>query len=65
MLVVHLATLLHLENGSSGQDEVLNKVENLHICIRWGLYVVLILEVVLFGVYGSGYDLSGFLYGGY
>lgn len=65
LLVAHLAVLLLLEHRSTGQEEVLDKVESLHTCIRWGLYIILILDVVLFGVYGSGYDLSGFLYGGY
>lgn len=65
LLVAHLAVLLLLEHRSTGQEEVLDKVKSLHTCIRWGLYIILILDVVLFGVYGSGYDLSGFLYGGY
>ena len=65
LLVAHLAVLLRFENGSSCQEELLDKMESLHTCIRWGLYIVLILDVVLFGIYGSGYDLSGFLYGGY
>lgn len=36
-----------------------------HILVRWCCYIVLAFNIILFGVYGTGYDASGFLYGGY
>lgn len=36
-----------------------------HIGIRWFIYFAMIFDILLFGVYGSGYDMSGFLYGSF
>ena len=42
-----------------------NSILNAHIVLRWSIYMLLIFDILLFGVYGKGYDLSGFLYGGF
>ena len=36
-----------------------------NIVFRWGLIYALILSIVIFGLYGAGYDASGFIYGGF
>ena len=38
---------------------------NCHLVIRWSIYLLLIFDIILFGTYGQGYDMSGFLYGGF
>ena len=45
--------------------DVKNGITNAHIVLRWVIYFVIAYDVILFGVYGQGYDLSGFLYGGF
>lgn len=37
----------------------------IHFFLRWGIYFLMVFDILFFGVYGSGYDLSGFLYGGF
>ena len=45
--------------------DVKDKILSLHGILRWSIYFMLCLNVILFGAYGTGYDLSGFLYGGF
>ena len=33
-----------------------------NIVVRWGVYYAAILTVVIFGMYGAGYDAAGFIY---
>lgn len=64
-LLLHLIVFFWVEQRSSGQDRVVDGITNQHIFIRWAVYYLLILDVVLLGVYGTGYDPGGFLYGGF
>lgn len=36
-----------------------------HVILRWFIYLLLVYNIILFGVYGKGYDMSAFLYGGF
>lgn len=47
------------EKGINIRDEIGNK----HIVIRWVLYYILILAILVFGLYGGAYDASAFIYG--
>ena len=64
-LAAHICGLFALELCTKKQDDVVQTVNGLHLFVRWALYLVLIFDVLLFGVYGSGYDPSSFLYGGF
>lgn len=35
------------------------------IVIRWTIYYMAIFSIIIFGIYGSGYDASSFVYGGF
>ena len=62
LLVVHLCILFYLEMKSASIDETVNHILELHIGLRWPVYLLLIFDIILFGVYGNGYDMSGFMY---
>lgn len=47
------------------EKDVENYVLESHTLVRWCCYLVLVFNIILFGAYGTGYDASGFLYGGY
>ena len=64
-LAAHICVLFAVELLTRKQEDVVAGLTRQHIFIRWTVYLVLIFDVLLFGVYGSGYDLSGFLYGGF
>lgn len=36
-----------------------------NMLFRWAIYMLLIFSILIFGQYGSGYDASSFIYGGY
>lgn len=65
LLFIHLAIILLIEHKFSKQENVINGIKDLHVIIRWFIYLILIFDVVLFGVYGSGYTLNSFMYGGF
>ena len=38
------------------------RIETASLPLRWAVYILLILAVVIFGVYGPGYDAAAFIY---
>lgn len=44
---------------------IMDTIFKTHVIVRWSIYMLLIFDVILFGVYGHGYDMTGFLYGGF
>lgn len=65
VLFIHIAVLFMSEYYASKHKSMVLIIRESHIFIRWSIYFVLIYDLLLFGVYGSGYDTSGFLYGGF
>ena len=65
VLIVNLIILFKTEKTFSNVEDSIAALTKSHIVIRWFVYIVLILNVLLFGAYGNGYDLNGFLYGGF
>ena len=65
VLLVNIVLLFVAERKFPTSDSFVTALTTNHLIIRWFVYIVLIFNVLLFGVYGSGYDLSGFLYGGF
>lgn len=57
LLILLLVDVLH-EMGKS----VFALVSKQNICIRWILYLGLIWGIIMFGIYGIGYDASQFIY---
>lgn len=56
LLIVFIVDLLQQKY------DVFDKVLNLRLVIRWLIYLLLILSIVLWGIYGYGYDVSNFIY---
>lgn len=46
-------------------EKVKNAILSLHVVLRYGVYVVAICNIFFLGTWGRGYDVSGFLYGGF
>lgn len=36
-----------------------------HLILRWGIYLIAILTIVVYGMYGYGFDAKDFIYGGF
>ena len=65
LLITHICGLFAMEAVTKDQKEVITGITHQHVFIRWIVYFVLIFDVILFGAYGSGYDLGSFMYGGF
>ncbi len=65
LLVVHIAVTLYIDAHTASQHHALTGLTRQHILVRWVVYWILLLDIILLGVYGSGYDLGGFMYGGF
>jgi len=65
VLTVNIVLLFVVEHKFPSSKESVTALTSSHLIIRWLVYIVLICNVLLFGVYGSGYDIAGFLYGGF
>ena len=66
MLILNIVVISVMDYYHSKKNvEVREAILNAHFFIRWSIYFLIALDILLFGVYGQGYDLSGFLYGGF
>lgn len=65
VLLLHIIGFFAVELCTKNQDSVIEGITQKHIIIRWVIYLALLFDVILLGAYGSGYDLSGFMYGGF
>lgn len=65
MLLINLVLLFTVERKFHTVEDSLTALTTSPLILRWFVYIVLILDVLLFGAYGNGYDLNGFLYGGF
>ncbi len=65
LIFLHLIAWFAIECLTKKQEEGIDTLVNSHLIIRWIIYIVLIFDIVLFGAYGSQFDASGFLYGGF
>ncbi len=64
-IIVLLSAVLVLIAVSIFQERdenMLKKAENMHFIARWAVYLVLIFAVLIFGVYGPGFEASQFIY---
>lgn len=57
MLLLLWGVSLMQEKGS-----VRERIAECNIVFRWGIYYLAILAILIFGVYGSGYDAGSFVY---
>lgn len=65
LLLVHIAAIAVIDTRTKSQEHALTGLTGQHLLVRWVVYWILLFDIVLFGVYGSGYDLSRFMYGGF
>lgn len=65
ILFLHLCIFLVVDLCSKHQESLLDGIIRQHIVIRWIVLYILVMDVFLFGVYGPGYDMGAFLYGGF
>ena len=45
--------------------DVRSKLEEQNLIFRWMVYLIIIFTILIFGIYGRGYEVSNFIYGGF
>ncbi len=60
-LLVLLTVGILQENGIRIRETLAKQ----NLLFRWGLILLLLLVILVFGIYGPGYDARAFIYGGY
>lgn len=64
LMAVHLVAVMRIDSMGLQGRNVIKELRSLHFFHRWGIYALLIMDLIVFGMYG-GYDPTAFLYGGY
>lgn len=60
-VIILIVTSVMKEMGISIRESI----SKMHIVVRWTIYIVAFYSVVIFGIYGPGYDASAFVYMGF
>lgn len=60
-IVVLFTVSVLKENGVSIRESI----AKMHIVVRWMIYILVFYTIVIFGIYGPGYDASAFAYMGF
>ena len=61
LLFISIISLLLYEIFSK-KINLINWINNKNIIIRWIIYLIIIFTILIFGIYGPGYDASQFIY---
>ena len=62
LLVLSVCVLIFVSKKEQKGEIVFEKVEKMHIVARWAVYYALIFSVLIFGIYGPGFEASQFIY---
>lgn len=62
LLVVCIILLIFLDIFKEKGGNIVNYITNCKLPIRWVILYALIFSIIIFGIYGPGYDASAFIY---
>lgn len=65
LLITQIIIIFIIEHKFCKKEDLINWITGTHIIIRWSIYLILFFSILLFGVYGNGYDITDFMYGGF
>lgn len=60
--LVSLAALILFDLLRERWPDIGERIEGLALPLRWSLYLLLIFFILIFGIYGPGYDAASFIY---
>ena len=64
VLIISLFILYFFERTNQ-KIQVREKISKFYFPFRWSLYILLIYIIILFGIYGEGYNPANFIYMGF
>ncbi len=57
--------ILYLVSKKQERESAGYNIADKPLIIRWGIYIVTIISIIVFGTYGFGYNVQDFIYGGF
>ena len=58
-------TITKKEKEIKSIQNQMNKIAEKKVVVRWAIYYILIFSILIFGIYGKGYNASSFIYGNF
>ena len=65
LMLLSIAFLFTIDAIQERDVHIRSRIARQNIAIRWAIFYIGIFAIVLFGIYGPGYDASSFIYQGY
>ncbi len=65
ILLIGVLVLSAIELSGELKINVREKLEEQNLLFRWIVYLLIIFTIIIFGIYGKGYDAKSFIYGGF
>lgn len=65
LLLVLIVLLLGVDLFQELGYQIREKISQQNIIFRWAVYLVAIFSIIIFGIYGIGYDAANFIYMGF
>lgn len=62
LMLLSVVMLLVIDVLQEKNIRLRESIAGCNIVVRWGIYYAAVLAVVIFGMYGAGYDAAGFIY---
>ena len=59
-----IAVLWIVDHLHEKQIKIRDVISAQPLVVRWGIYYIAIFSIIIFGIYGPGYDAASFVYGG-
>ena len=63
ILIIYIVVLIIIGIIQEKGIVIFDKIKKQNIFIKYLIYLVAILSIVILGIYGKGYDTSSFIYG--
>ena len=65
LLIVGVLVMLVVGVMQEFNINIRKELEKQNLLFKWLIYYIIIFSVIIFGIYGKGYDASSFIYGGF
>lgn len=65
LLIVGILVMLVVGVMQEFNINIRKELEKQNLLFKWLIYYIIIFSVIIFGIYGKGYDAASFIYGGF
>jgi quinol-cytochrome oxidoreductase complex cytochrome b subunit len=65
VLILAIYILWLVDKAHECKMSISDRVIDMKLPVRWGIYIVAIIAIMVLGTYGYGYSAQDFIYGGF